>query len=214
MSDKGRIAAIFGAAALLAGGGLYYFFKIYQPKQERGAASHEIEAWELRLREVQTCLFGDKPASSRSGEALAVRELAPDPWDRSSCTKLIGKLSRGVAEDTGIMKVEHAWMTVDRAASHVAMAFASHVDPSGDAPAKRGKDSPLPAALDELDAARAELREAAGMDPPPSASNPLPAAELVPLMEGTDRVGSLTAWLPPSAGGVIAFGSVKNKGEV
>lgn len=215
MSDSRRVALIFGAAAALAGGGLYYFFKVYQPKQERAVAATEIEAWEQRLDQVRLCLLGPKPASSRAGEALAVRELAPDVWDRASCTKLIGKLSRGVAEDTGLLKVEHAWMTIDRAAAKVATAFASHVDPSGDAPRKRGNDSPLPAALDDLDAARAELRQAAGMDPPP-ASGPaaLPAAEIVPLADGADPVTGVSAWLIPSAGGTLGFGTVKGKGEV
>jgi hypothetical protein len=215
MSDKSRIALIFGIPALLVIGGLYYYFKIHQPKQDRSKAADEILAWEARLGSVHRCLFGDKPASSRSAEALAVRELAPAEWDRVSCTKLIGKLSRGIAEDSGIMPVEHAWMSVDRAASRVANAFASHVDPGGEAPAKRGKDSPLPAALDELDAARAALREAAGMEPPPSAApSALPAAEVIAVKHGSDRVATLTAWLIPSAGGAIAFGSIKGKGEV
>ncbi len=215
MSEKSRVALIFGAAAVLAGGGLYYFFKVYQPKQEHGVAAKEIEAWEDRLGQVRLCLLGPSPASARSGEALAVRELAPDVWDRASCTKLIGKLSRGVADDTGMIKVEHAWMTVDRAAAKVATAFASHVDPAGDAPDKRSKDSPLPAALDELDTARAQLREAASMDPPPALGpTALPPAEVIQLADGSDPVGSLTAWLIPSSGGTLGFGSVKGKGEV
>ncbi len=215
MSEKSRIALIFGAAAILAGGGLYYFFKVYQPKQERGVAAAEIEAWELRLDQVRICLLGPTPASSRSGEALAVRELAPDVWDRASCTKLVGKLSRGLAEDTGLLEVEHAWMTVDRAAAKVAGAFASHVDPSGEAVEKRGKDSPLPAALDELDVAHAELRQAAGMDPRKSAAaSTLPEAEVIAIKDGSDTVSALTAWLTPSSGGTLGFGSVKGKGEV
>ncbi|CAN5891607.1 hypothetical protein BH11MYX3_BH11MYX3_28950 [soil metagenome] len=215
MSDKTRIAVIFGAAVVLAGGGLYYFFKVYQPKQERGVAATEIEAWEQRLDQVRLCLLGPTPASSKSGEALAIRELAPDVWDRASCTKLVGKLSRGVAEDTGLLEVEHAWMTVDRAAARVAGAFASHVDPSGESSEKRGKDSPLPAALDELDVAAAELRHAAGMDPrTTTAPDALPEAELITIKDGSDPVSSLTAWLTPSAGGTLGFGVVKGKGEV
>ena len=215
MSEKSRVGLIFGAVALLAGGGLYYYFKIYAPKQTRGVAQKEIVAWEERLDKVRHCLLGDKPASAKAGEALAVRELAPDPWDRGACTGLIGKLSRGIAEDSGIMKVEHAWMTVDRAASHVANAFATHVDPGGETADKRGKDSPLPGALDELDDARAQLREAAGMEPAP-ATGPaaLPAAEMIALKEGTDTVSTLIAWTLPSSGGALAFGSVKGKGEV
>ncbi len=215
MSDKSRVVVIFGAAIALAGGGLYYFFKVHQPKEDRANAQREIEAWEQRLGAVHICLFGATPASAKPGEALAVRELAPDVWDRGSCTKLVGKISRGVAEDTGILKVEHAWMTVDRAASRVANAFASHVPPEDDSVDRRGASSPLPAALDELEAARADLRTAAGMEPfVGTSTTALPAAQVLPITDGPDRVAALTAWLIPSAGGTLAFGSVKGKGEV
>lgn len=215
MSEKSRVVVIFGAAILLASGGLYYYVKIHQPNEDRAIAQREVVAWEQRLAAVHACLFGDKPASARPGEALAVRELAPDVWDRGTCTKLVGKLSRGVAEDTGLMKVEHAWMTVDRAASRVANAFASHVDPDGDGVDRRARRSPLPAALDDLETARAELRTATGMEPyVGAASAALPAAQIIPIKDGPDRVGSLTAWLVPSAGGTLAFGDVKGKGEV
>lgn len=215
MSEKRTVGLIFGVVAIAAVGGLVYFFKVYQPGQTRGVAQREIEAWEGRLASVRGCLLGPAPASAKSGEALAVRELSPDPWDRTSCTQLIGKLSRGLADDSGMMNVEHAWMTIDRAAGHVASAFATHVDPSGEAPGKRGKESPLPAALDELDDARAQLRAAAGMDaPPPLASATLPAAEELVLKDGLDRVTTLTAWTIPSAGGEIAFGAIGDRAEV
>jgi len=214
MSEKGRIAAIFGAVAVVAGGGLYYFFKVHTPKQQRAAAQAEIAAWEKRLDAARSCLFGATPASGDSGEALAVRELTPDPWDRGTCTQLIARLNRGVADDTGLLPVEHAWMSIDRAAAKVASSFATHVDPFGEAPANRRKDSPLPAALLELDAAHADLRKAAGMEPPPTATLPrLPAAELIRLAHGEDRVKSLDDWWIPSAGGSIAFGST-TKGQV
>jgi len=211
MSDKARITVIFGAIAALLGGGLYYFLRIYQPTQEQQAAQTEVLAWEARWAEARACLLGPKPVSSRPREALAVRELSPDPWNRGTCSKLIGKLSRGVADDTGILKVEHAWMTVDRAAAKVATAFASHVDPFGDVPEHRG-DSPLPAALEELEGAQADLRKAAGMDPPDSAAGPtLPAAQLIPLKDGGQQVSNLEAWLLPSSGGVIGFGSTHDR---
>lgn len=214
MSDRTKIAAIFGVAALALGGGLYYFFRVYQPKQERGKAAVEVEAWEQRVMDAQRCLLGDKPASARPGEALAVRELSPDPWDRSACTKLVGKLSRGLAEDTGLMTVEHAWMTVDRAAGKVATAFAMHVSPEEESPSKRGT-SALADALDELAKARAELRAAAGMgEATPLGPTALPSLEIVPVKAGADRVSLLTGWLLPSAGGTIGYGRIKNQGEV
>ena len=215
MSGNRGVVVMLGAALVVAGGGLYYFVRVHQPNQQRRAAEAEIVSWEARVAAVHTCLFGDKPASAKPGEALAVRELAPDPWDRANCTKLVGKISRGIAEDTGLLPVEHAWMTVDRAAAKAANAFASHVDPDGDGIDKRRAESPLPAALDELETARAELRASAGMDPYRGrVAASLPAAEVIAVKDGNDRVGSLTAWLIPSAGGTVAFGSVKDKGEV
>lgn len=215
MSEKTRVVAIFGAVLVLAGGGLGYYIKVVQPRAQRGAAQEEITRWEQRVAAAHTCLLGEKPASAKPGEALAVHELSPDPWDRATCTKLVGKLARGVAEDSGLMPVEHAWMSVDRAASKVANAFALHVDAEPESRDRRREESPLPAALDELETARAELRTAAGMEPYVGAATAaLPAAELIPITAGTDRVSSLTAWLVPSAGGTVAFGSVKNQGEV
>jgi len=211
MSEKGRIALIFGAVAVVLGGGLYYFFKIHQPKQQQAAAQTEVVAWEQRWDEARTCLLGKQPVSSRAGESLAVREMQPDPWERKACTKLIGKLSRGVADDTGLMKIEHAWMTIDRAASKVANAFATHVDPFGESVESRGKESPLPAALEELDAAHADLRKASGMEPPAIAQlPPLPAAEVLVLKDGAAPVTSLDSWVLPSAGGLFVHGSTKD----
>jgi len=210
MSEKGRIGLIFGAVAVVLGGGLFYFFKIYQPKQQQGAAQTEVLAWEDRWNEARECLLGKQPASSSSRESLAVREMQPDPWERKTCTQLIGKLSRGVAEDTGLMKVEHAWMTIDRAAGKFANAFAMHADPFGDATIKAEKESALGAAFESLAAAHGELRTAAGLDTAAVTQLPaLPAAELIPLKDGAERVTSLVSWVLPSAGGVYAHGGNK-----
>ncbi len=210
MNEKTRIGLIFGAVAVVLGGGLFYFFKIYQPKQQQGAAQTEVLAWEDRWNEARACLLGKQPASSSSRESLAVREMQPDPWERKTCTQLIGKLSRGVAEDTGLMKVEHAWMTIDRAAGKFANAFAMHADPFGDSAMKAEKESALGAAFESLDAAHAELRTATGLDAAATAQLPaLPAAELIPLKDGAERVKELVSWVLPSAGGIYAHGGSK-----
>ncbi|MBA3457640.1 MAG: hypothetical protein H0T42_31450 [Deltaproteobacteria bacterium] len=210
MNEKARIGVIFGAVALVLGGGLFYFFKIHQPKQQQGAAQGEVLAWEERWNAARECLLGKQPASSSSRESLAVREMQPEPWERKTCTQLIGKLSRGVAEDTGLMKVEHAWMTTDRAAGKFANAFAMHADPFGDAAMKAEKESALGAAFESLDAAHAELRAAAGLDATAVAQLPsLPAAEIIPIKDGAERVTSLVSWVLPSAGGIYAHGGNK-----
>jgi hypothetical protein len=82
MSDRGRVVLILVVIGLLAGGGGYYFFKIYQPAQDLKNAQSEITAWETRFQGARDCLLGKSPGSSRTSEALAIREMAPDPWER------------------------------------------------------------------------------------------------------------------------------------
>src|SRR5690606_25926710 len=113
MSERVRVVLICVVIALIAGGGGFYFFAVYQPAQELKAAQEEIAAWEARYQEARTCLLGKTPRSSKISEALAIREMAPDPWDRGKCTPLISKLNRGLANDTGIVAVEGAWLELE-----------------------------------------------------------------------------------------------------
>ncbi|MDX2091714.1 MAG: hypothetical protein SFX73_27890 [Kofleriaceae bacterium] len=207
MSERGRVVLVVSAVAAAAAGGMFYLFKVHMPKKALAAAQHEIEAWEKRVAEARTCLLGERPASSDSAEALSVRELMPDPWNRGTCTKLIGQLSRGDGvSETGIPAIETAWEAADQAAAHVAKTFATHVDPFGERREERHKESPLPAALQELDRAHAALRAAAEMQPPASSTLPtLPAAEVVPVRDGTTEVVWRGSEIRPSAGGAIAF---------
>ena len=201
MSERARVISIFAAVGVIAGGAGYYFFGVYQPAQVKKAARAEITRWEQRWQAARGCLLGGSPGSSKTSEALAIHELSPDPWDRGSCTPLIGHLSRGSAPNTGLPKVEHAWDALDRAASHAASAYALHVSthPSPD---------PLPAALDALDDARAALRAAAGMPAETSTGKPLPPAQLVPIaLDGTPLFG-LELSNVPSAHGLVAFGAL------
>jgi len=59
MSERGRIALIFGTVAAVVGGGAYYFFGVYQPKQVRGTAQAEIERWDERYRAARARLGED-----------------------------------------------------------------------------------------------------------------------------------------------------------
>jgi hypothetical protein len=208
MSERARIIAIFGVVAVALGGGLFYYFKIHAPKEARGAAQAEVTAWEARWTEARTCLLGKTPASSKAGEALAVRELSPDPWERKTCTQLVSQLSRGEAEDTRVPAVEEAWRVLDKAASKVAISFVSHVDPGGDA--MRKKPDPLPVALDELEAAYGGLRAAAELGPVKATSNgkPLPSAAIVPVTLDGKRILSLQEPYVTSRSGMLAFGTV------
>lgn len=207
MSERGRVALIFAVVGAAAAGGGYYFFKIYQPAQAKQAAQDEVTAWETRWTAARACLMGPKPASSKTSEALAIREMLPDPWKGDTCTGLISKLTRGSAPDTGYEAIESAWNDLDKAASKAAGAFATHIS----APVL-DKD-PLPAALDNLDAAHVKLRAAAGLPPAQASGAPLPAATPFALTDGKDPIANLEietqegSLAPvPSAHGFVLFG--------
>ena len=206
MSDRGRVALIFGAVALVAGGAGFYFFKIYGPAQELKAAQEEITRWEERYQGARACLLGKSPGSAKTSEALAIREMAPDPWDRGKCTPAVSKLSRGEGNDTGIPGVEAAWTALDKAAQKAALAFAKHVSSSTTL-----VDNPLPGALDELDAARLALRKAAEMPADTQAGKALEVAQIVPLVDGADPLTELRVDAIPSASGLVLFGGTANR---
>ena len=86
MSDKTRIAVVLGTIGLSGAAGLGYFVKVYLATQKSTASRAEVTAWEERLTAARTCLLGPDPASGKSSEAIAVRELSarrPAAWSRS-----------------------------------------------------------------------------------------------------------------------------------
>jgi hypothetical protein len=197
---------IFGAVAIIAGGAGFYYFKVYEPSQALQAAQEEVDGWEARYQEARGCLLGDKPGSNKTSEALAIREMAPDPWDRNKCTPLVGKLSRGVSNDTGVEDVEAAWTELDKAAQAAAIAYAKHV-----ASITTNGQDPLPTALDGLDAARVKLRTTAKLSNTQLAGAALPAAQVVPVLDGKEQVADLFMDAVPSAHGVVAFGKTPSR---
>jgi hypothetical protein len=192
---------IFAAVAIVAGGGGFYFFKIYQPAQVKKAAREEINRWEERWDAARACLLGPTPGSTKTSEALAIREMNPDPWNRGSCTPLISKLSRGDEPDTGLNDVEAAWVDLDKAATKAAGAFATHIVSSTVL-----KDDPLPDALDALDAARAALRASVGMPALAQTGTKLAEAKIIRVDDGKTPLEELTVETKPSAHGMIVFG--------
>ncbi len=206
MSDRARVVMIFVAVGLVAGGAGFYFFKIYRPAQDLKNAQAEIAGWETRFAAARDCLLGASPGSAKTSEALAIREMAPDPWDRGKCTPLVGKLSRGEAPDTGIPAIERSWTELDKAAQKAALAFADHVGRS----TTLEKD-PLPHALDELDAARLRLRTTAKLPATAQTGTALPAAQIVPLRDGAEPVTSLEIEAIPSATGMVLFGKTASR---
>lgn len=204
-----KVILLFAAVVALGAGGIIYFLTVHEPKQRLADAQAEIEAWDSRWFAARDCLLGSTPGSSKLSEALAIREMSPDPWERKTCTQAISRLSRGETTDTRIDAVEEAWRVLDKAASKVAVSFVSHVDPGGDQ--MRKKPDPLPVALDELEAAYAALRKTAKLAPlpPPANKHPLPAATLVPVQLGDKRVLSVQEPYITSRAGLLAFGTVE-----
>jgi hypothetical protein len=205
-SERTRAISIIAAVAVLAGGAGFYFVKIYRPRQMRGDAQAEIGEWEKRFIAARACLLGPTPGSSKMAEALAIREMSPDPWNRGSCTSLMGKLNRGEGTQTGIDAVEHAWAELDEAAVQAATAFATHV-----AESTTRVDDPLPRALDKVDAKRAALRAAADLPAAEATGKPLPAAQVIPLQDGADRLVELDMRAIPSAHGAIEYGKTDSR---
>jgi hypothetical protein len=215
-NDRTKLFILLGVITALAAGGIFWFLKVHQPKQRIADAQAQIATWDARYAALRECLFGKTPGSSKLSEALAIRELSPDPWERKTCTPLVSQLTRGDMEDTRVPAVEEAWRVMDKAAGKVAVSFASHVDPGGDG--MRKKPDPLPVALDELEVAYASLRKAAelGPAPPPAGmkdARPLPAAQIVPVTLGGKRILSVQEPYVTSRSGLLAFGTVDG-GEV
>ena len=208
-SERTRVVSIFAAVAVVAAAGGFYFFKVYQPAQVKKGAEDEVTRWEERFTAVRDCLLGAKPGSQKTSEALAIREMTPDPWNRGACTPLIAKLSRGDEPDTGLKDVEAAWLDIDKAAGKAAAAFATHI-----ASSTTLKQDPLPAALDELDGARAALRKAAGMPALAQAGQPLRAATIIPVNDGDATLKELEVQTKPSAHGLIVFGKSRKDRDV
>lgn len=208
-SERSRVILIFAAVAIVAAGGGYYFFKIYSPAQTKKAAQEEVGRWEERFSAARSCLLGPTPGSTKTSEALAIREMAPDPWDRGHCTPLMAKLSRGDEPDTGIKAVEAAWVDLDHAASRAAAAFATHIMSSTTL-----KEDPLPAALDQLDDARVALRTAAGMPAIAQSGKALRTAKIVPINDGELGLKELEVETKPSAHGMIVFGKSRANRDV
>ncbi|MBA2539193.1 MAG: hypothetical protein H0V17_06120, partial [Deltaproteobacteria bacterium] len=195
-----RLVLMFLAIALVAGGGIYYFFGIHSPARDKRIAQEEIERWEPGFAKVRTCLIGPSPASAKAAEAIAIRELVEKP-DYKKCTAAIAELSRD-GEDTGDSRIEGAWRSINSTASSVASAFGALFIPGSDA--KERAVEKLGTAWDALEEAHRTLRAVAGMEPPPaSTAAALRTAELIPLKTGSKA--KLTAWLRPSAGGMVVL---------
>jgi hypothetical protein len=204
-AERSRTILILVVIAVIAGGAGFWFFKIYAPRQTLESAQAEVTAWETKWASARACLLGPTPGSTKTSEALAIRELAPDPWNRAGCAALMAKLNRGEADDSGLTLVEHAWATIDHAATKAAGAFATHITSPSSA------TDPLPAALDELDAARAALRATVKLPVVAQAGATLTSAKLVPISDGEHQMTELRLRALPSAHGFMVTAMAKDQ---
>ena len=206
-----RVIPAFAIVGALVAGCIYYFFGVVRPRQASAEAREEITAWEERYAAARECILGKQPASSKTSEALAIREMNGDTRSLKTCTPLVGHLARNGTIDTAIDDVEAAWTALDRAATHAANAYATHVATT----VVLAKDDPLPGALDALDAARVALRAAADMPPLAPVGPALPVADIAPFPDvDGQRVDTLELAGVPSAHGVVAFGKTAKGGDV
>jgi len=184
------------------GGGVYYVLRTRAPGRNYDAARAEIERWEERANKMRTCLLGTTPASAIAAEALAIRELTNNSPEFKKCTASISELSRGDAPDTGIKDVEDEWKSLTKAITGLASAFARVLVTGGN---KHAAIDDLGEALDTLDVANANLRQAAQLDPEPSGKAKPSLAKAEVIVVGTSKRAKLSAWLRPSAGGMVAL---------
>src|SRR6185295_5939979 len=84
---KAAVFALVIVAAVAVGGGAYYLLAVYAPQQKRGKAQTEVVRWEARLAAARRCLLGEGAETADTRLALAMREMAPDPWSRGTCTQ-------------------------------------------------------------------------------------------------------------------------------
>jgi hypothetical protein len=196
-----RTVMIFVGVGAAIGGGFYYFKRVYQPKQALAAAQVEVREWDARWQAARDCLLGPSPASAKTSEALAIRELTTEKLDHGACTKRIGNISRKDGPETGIDDVEGAWSAIDTATSKLAHAFGNHVASQGDNADELGE------ALTRLDSAHDRLFEAVELPAPKRAAAPLAAATVIPIRDDKTPLKELRTEMLPSAGGVTYFAS-------
>src|SRR3954451_15264509 len=95
MSERGRVIAIFAVVGLVAVGGGYYFV-IHRRAEDLKNARAEVETWDrLRWQLARDCLLDKSPRTPNTSDALAIHEMAPDPWNGGHCMPLVSKLNRG-----------------------------------------------------------------------------------------------------------------------
>jgi hypothetical protein len=167
---------------------------IFASRRETRGAGLEAVTREVQWLAARACLVGGHPRSTRTSEALSIRELLNEHWDPPECARQLDALARTAEPDSAPLEVRAAARELDLAASAAAATIAlkaGSTDPARDA------------ALDRLDAAHAAWIAAGGPvgASPPNAS--LVQATVVPLVDGADPITDIVMTERPSAHGVV-----------
>jgi hypothetical protein len=169
MARDMKLVAVLGGG-LAVGVGAIVAFKVFGQKAvDLDVAKKQVTAWSATWHHARDCYLGAPRAARDPADALAIRALT---GDAGACAPLVARLGRPAGVDTGIDEVEVAFAHVELAARDLARAAAD--------PEVKGK------AIARVEAAAAELRKAAGLDPEPAPAGLVPAdAQLGPPAAGT-----------------------------
>ncbi len=202
------VVLVVGGVILASAVGAYYFFAVFSKKELLRQARAQVETWEKHWQEARKCMLGEQPLADTFAHSLLARELSMGTAQETiaDCTRPMGQLIRPPGNNTGMEGVEEAWQSVDKLAIEAAQAYVIHLrEPLNDAK--------LPAAMEALAGARAELRRQVKLSPKDVAMGPAPHALAMQPLEVQGRPLTELVLLP-SAEGLLGFATAGERGHM
>lgn len=200
-----RLSVVLVVAGVLAAtaGGAYYFFAVFTTDERVREARVQVEKWEESWQEARRCVLGRAPLAATIDDAFTGRELIlnsteggdEENKELADCARLLGRLTRPEGNNTGIERVEEAWQALEQHAVDVARRYVTHLQ-------EPFEDQTFAAALQQLTAARAELRRLVKLGAQDGEMGPAPRElQLAPLAQGGE---ALTELIVAPAGAQLA----------
>jgi len=152
------MVAVLGGGLAVGVGAIVAFKLLGQRSVDLQVAQKQVTAWSASWHHARDCYLGEPRAARDPADALAIRALT---GDRGACAPLVARLTRPAGVDTGIDDVEAAFTKVEKATHALAQAKPD--------PETKGR------AIAAVEAAAAELRETAGLEPEPAPAGLVPA---------------------------------------